>query len=100
MENPVSETSLCYHIVMNPDYFEALMLVCFGLAWPFSIYRMLKTKKSSGKSIPFVAIILLGYVSGTCYQWFGERDFVIYLYILNTAMVVMDIALTVKYRRQ
>jgi hypothetical protein len=31
---------------MNPDIFEALMLICFGAAWPFSIYKMLKTKKS------------------------------------------------------
>ena len=85
---------------MNPDYFEAIMLVCFGAAWPLSIYKMLKAKSSSGKSIPFIVTILAGYMSGFCYQWFGDRDFVIYLYVLNTVLVVFDILLTIKYRQQ
>ena len=83
---------------MNSDIFEIIMLVCFGAAWPFSIYRMLKTKKSRGKSVQFLAVILIGYIAGIFFEYFGERNAVIYLYLLNTFMVACDLALTVKYR--
>jgi hypothetical protein len=74
------------------------MLVCFGLAWPFSIYKMLKTKKSHGKSLSFLGVILLGYIAGVLFEYFGERNAVILLYLLNTFMVVFDIVLTIKYK--
>lgn len=83
---------------MNPDIFEVIMLVCFGAAWPFSIYKMLKTKKSTGKSMHFLLIILVGYIAGTLFEYFGERNAVIFLYLFNTFIVTTDIALTVRYR--
>ncbi len=83
---------------MNPDIFEVIMLICFGMAWPFSIFKMLKSRKSDGKSVHFLVIILLGYISGIFFEYFGERNAVIFLYLLNTFMVGLDITLTVKYR--
>ncbi len=83
---------------MNPDIFEAIMLVCFGCAWPFSIYKSWKTKSSSGKSLFFVSILLVGYISGILFQVFGEFNDVIYLYGLNFFLVVVDLALTIRYR--
>ncbi|MDD5495864.1 MAG: hypothetical protein PHP46_02030 [Candidatus Omnitrophica bacterium] len=85
---------------MNPDIFEVIMLVCFGAAWPFSIYKMVKTKKSHGKSVYFLAVILAGYISGILFEYFGERNDVMLLYLLNTFMVSLDITLTVKYGRK
>ena len=84
---------------MNPDIFESIMLICFGLSWPFSIYKMLRTKNSSGKSIAFLAAILLGYLSGILFEYFGERNTVIYLYLLNTFLVTLDLILTVRYKK-
>lgn len=83
---------------MNPDIFEIIMLLCFGAAWPFSIYKMLKTKSSNGKSILFLAIILIGYFSGLLFEFFGERNAVMFLYVLNMCMVSTDFILTIKYR--
>ena len=83
---------------MKPEIFEALMLVCFGAAWPFSIYRMWKTKRSHGKSLLFLWIIWAGYLFGLLFQWFGERSVVIYLYLLNALLVTVDLFLTIKYR--
>lgn len=82
---------------MNPDIFEIIMLVCFGAAWPFSIYRMLKTKQSYGKSKLFLIVILTGYIAGIFFEYFGERNAVILLYLLNTFMVSLDLGLTIKY---
>lgn len=85
---------------MNPAIFEAVMLICFGSAWPFSIARMLKTKQAEGKSVFFVSILLVGYLSGILFQVFGERNVVILLYILNFILVAIDLMLTLRYRRQ
>ncbi len=88
-----------YNIPMNSEIFEAIMLICFGIAWPVSINKLLKTKKAKGKSIPFVAIVLVGYLAGICFQWFGDRDIVICLYIINTLMVAFDLIWTIKYSK-
>ena len=83
---------------MNPDVFEAIMLVCFGCAWPFSIYKTWKTKRAAGKSLFFISIILIGYVSGILFEVAGDLNDVIYLYILNLLMVGADLFLSFKYR--
>lgn len=84
---------------MDPDVFEAIMLICFGAAWPFSIYKMLKTKKAYGKSVYFLGVILTGYIAGILFEYFGERNIVISLYILNAVMVSVDLALTLRYSK-
>ena len=84
---------------MNPIIFEALMLVCFGIAWPFSIYRLLKTKKSHGKSVSFLVVLMVGYVFGILFEVFGNLDAVILLYVANMLMVSFDLFLTLRYRK-
>lgn len=76
---------------MSP--FEMIMLVAFGSAWPVSIYKSIKSKTSKGKSLGFMIIIFLGYVSGTFHKIFYYMDWVIVLYVLNGLMVATDILL-------
>jgi len=78
--------------------FEALMLICFGVAWPFSIWRIWKTKAAKGKSMWFLCIVLTGYVSGVIHKVLNCLDYVIILYVMNAILVSVDIALTWKYR--
>jgi hypothetical protein len=85
---------------MEAKYFEAVMLLCFGMAWPFSIYRTWKTKTSTGKSMFFLCIVLVGYVFGIFFKIYGKLDEVIYLYILNSTLIMMDMVLTLKYREK
>ncbi|MFH0876072.1 MAG: PQ-loop domain-containing transporter [archaeon] len=73
--------------------FEILMLVCFGAAWPFSIYKSYKSKKTGGKSIFFLFVILFGYIFGVLHKLIFSKDFVILLYALNAIMVSIDILL-------
>jgi hypothetical protein len=73
--------------------FEVIMLVCFGAAWPISIYKSYKSRKNSGKSVAFLFIIILGYISGVIHKLLYSFDLVIYLYLLNSIMVSVDIAL-------
>ncbi len=78
--------------------FEIIMLVCFGAAWPLSIYKSWKTRQVAGKSLPFLLVILAGYVSGILHKAIFRYDAVIFLYALNAAMVATDIALYLRNR--
>ncbi|HEX3019735.1 MAG TPA: hypothetical protein VHP36_05520 [Chitinispirillaceae bacterium] len=82
---------------MSP--FEVLMLVCFGLSWPISIHKSFRTKKVTGKSPVFMGVVILGYASGVVHKILFSRDWVIYLYLLNMAMVAIDMALYFRYTR-
>ncbi len=78
--------------------FEIIMLVCFGLAWPFSIRKSLKTREVGSKSMVFLFALLIGYVAGILHKLFYLMDGVIVLYILNGTMVSIDIVLTYRNR--
>ena len=43
---------------------EITMLICFGAAWPISIYKSWTSHSSKGKSLLFLAVIVIGYASG------------------------------------
>lgn len=79
--------------------FEILMLVCFGAAWPFSIYRSATSKSVAGKSPVFLLILLIGYVFGMLHKLFYNYDIVLYLYLLNFIMVSIDFILYLRNRR-
>ena len=73
--------------------FEILMLVAFGISWPLSIIKTIKSKSVEGRSILFLIIIFLGYVSGTIHKLLNSNDMVLYLYIINGIMVLTDLVL-------
>ena len=73
--------------------FEIIMLVCFGAAWPFSIYKSYKAKSTQGKSASFLVIILIGYAAGILNKIFYNFDNVVYLYAINMIMVALDLVL-------
>ena len=73
--------------------FEITMLACFGAAWPVSIWKSMKSKSTSGKSLPFIIIIGAGYVAGMLHKIVYNFDTVFYLYLLNLLMVGTDIIL-------
>ena len=70
--------------------FEIIMLICFGAAWPFSIYKSYTSKSVGGKSLIFLVVVMFGYLAGILHKIYFNYDRVIYLYILNCAMVLVD----------
>ncbi len=78
--------------------FEALMLACFGVSWPVSIAKAVRTKVVAGKSPLFMAIVMLGYASGIVHKALNAPDWVTALYALNLVLVGMDLALYYRYR--
>lgn len=73
--------------------YEIIMLLCFGAAWPFSIYKSYKSKSTSGKSSAFLIVLIIGYISGIMNKIVYSFDYVIYLYVLNVVMVSIDLIL-------
>lgn len=73
--------------------FEAIMLLCFGAAWPFSIIKSYKSRSVAGKSPYFLIVVIIGYISGIINKLLYSNDIVMYLYILNLLMVATDLAL-------
>ncbi|MFA6618088.1 MAG: hypothetical protein WCT23_03350 [Candidatus Neomarinimicrobiota bacterium] len=80
------------------SYFEIIMLICFGAAWPFSIYRSWKSRSTKGKSLLFMLIVILGYAAGILHKIYFYYDLVIYLYALNLLMVSVDVGLYIRNR--
>ena len=83
---------------MKMSIFEIGMLLCFGAAWPLSIYKSLRSRSVEGKSLLFMIVVLAGYVSGTLHKIYYYYDPVIYLYIFNGEMILVDIMLYFKYK--
>jgi len=73
--------------------FEMLMLLCFGAAWPFSIYKSYKSKSVAGKSPYFLVILIVGYIFGILNKIFFNYDAVVYLYVINLIMISTDFIL-------
>jgi hypothetical protein len=80
---------------MSP--FEAGMLLCFGISWPISIIKSLRTRVVRGKSPVFMGVVFLGYVSGILHKFLYSLDWIVLLYILNMLMVGTDLYLYFKY---
>jgi hypothetical protein len=81
------------------SFFEVLMLVCFGISWPISIAKALRTRTVAGKSPAFLIIVIAGYASGIVHKMLYSRDWVIILYTVNLIMVLIDLALYYRFSR-
>lgn len=76
---------------------EAVMLVCWGVSWPVSILKSLRTKKVHGKSPIFMALIATGYVSAILHKVLYSYDYLVWLYLLNLSMILTDLYLYTRY---
>jgi sterol desaturase/sphingolipid hydroxylase (fatty acid hydroxylase superfamily) len=83
---------------MRMSFFEIMMLVCFGAAWPFSIYRSATSRSTAGKSVAFLFVVFVGYLAGVLHKLLYRYDYVIFLYALNGCMVLTDIVLYFRNR--
>ena len=83
--------------------FEAIMLICFGLGWPVAIIKTLRTRRTEGKSLGFLILVLIGYISGivaklvSAYMEAEPIQAVTALYAVNAALVAADILLYLRY---
>jgi len=79
--------------------FEIIMLLCFGAAWPVSLWKSWTSRTNSGKSVVFLFVIVVGYAAGIVHKLLNSRDPVTFLYALNMLMVSADIVLWFRNER-
>lgn len=86
------------------EFFEIMMIVCFGLSWPLNVVKSYRARTAKGKSLPFLLLILIGYVAGitsklineTYLAQIGQKWYVLFFYVLNFLMVSADLVLYIR----
>lgn len=80
--------------------FEAVMVICFGLSWPASVLKSYRSRTAKGKSLTFEIFIWIGYVAGIVGKIVSQNiTYVFIFYLINIAMVSVDLALYIRNRR-
>ena len=89
-------------VEMISHLLEALMILCFGLSWPLSIYKSWTSRTAKGKSLYFEVFIWIGYIFGTANKFISymnnpDKDWIFFLawafYFLNIAEITVDMVL-------
>lgn len=76
---------------------EGLMMVCFGLSWPFNIVKAYRSRTARGKSVIFDVLLLCGYGCGIASKLLGQTvSYVVIVYFINISMVTVDLCLTLR----
>lgn len=84
------------------ELMEAFTILCFGLSWPISIRKSLKSKTAKGKSLFFEVFLLIGYALGIFRKvmqvsLLGYSGAIFYLgfffYVLNFVEISIDVGL-------
>lgn len=76
------------------QFFESVMLICFGISWPISVYKSATSHSTKGKSAVFILAILVGYIAGiTGKVLSGNINYVLLIYVFNFFVVSVDFVL-------
>ena len=76
---------------------EAVMIVLFGISWPFNLMKSIKSKTTKGKSLLFLLLIDVGYLAGITSKIVSETfvwstDWWIFMiYVINFSLVSADL---------
>ncbi len=88
--------------IMTAQFFEGVMLICFGASWPISISKSLRTRQVAGKSLVFMLLVFVGYLAGLSAKLAiaavrnETPQPVSLLYFINTLLVATDICLYIR----
>ena len=88
---------------------EIIMIVLFGVSWPFNIVRAYKGRTTKGTSLTFLFLVETGYAAGIVSKisagisegaafWTGLRITALCFYIVN--FIMLFIAITIYFRNK
>lgn len=74
------------------EILETIMLICFGISWPMSVYKNIKAKTAKSMSLGFILMITFGYIAGIAAKLYAQNySYVLVVYIINLAIVSTNI---------
>lgn len=74
------------------ELLETIMLICFGVSWPLSVYKNIKLKTAKSMSLGFIIMITLGYIAGINAKICSNNySYVLVAYIINLIFVSSNI---------
>ena len=77
---------------------EFMMLILFGVSWPFAIAKTYRAKRVDGKSPLFEIIVIAGYLCGIGSHFAsGQGMWVVGVYVLDILLVSTDLSLYFYY---
>lgn len=86
------ENKTAKELYIMGSIFESIMLICFGLSWPLNVIKAYKAKTAKGTSLPFILLIITGYIAGiTAKLVTNQINYVLIVYLLNLAIVSLNI---------
>ena len=72
--------------------FEAAMLVCFAISWPFNLTRAYRARTNVGTSLFFMSLVFLGYLCGIANKVVNDDiSYVLAFYLLDLGLVFMGL---------
>ena len=76
------------------QFLEAGMIILFGVSWPLNVIKSITSKSTNGKSLLFLLLIELRYISGILGKIISNSiTWVFVFYIFNFIMVSLDLIL-------
>ena len=79
---------------------ESIMLICFGFSWPFTVVKNYKARSAKAMSLPFILLIVSGYVAGILAKFIGGQiNYVLVIYFINLIVVSTNILIYFRNRR-
>lgn len=86
------------------EILEIVMILSFGASWPLNVFKSYKARTTKGKSLPFLCLILFGYIAGIASKFlnetymasFAEKWYVLFFYFLNFVMVGIDLIIYIR----
>lgn len=75
------------------ELLEALMLICFGCSWPMSLIKNIRSGTAKGMSLPFILLIISGYLAGIAAKILsGNYGYILLVYALNLLVISANLA--------
>lgn len=89
------------------ELLEIIMVVSFGVSWPFNVMKSYRARTAKGKSLVFLLCIFFGYIAGIASKFlnesymaaFASKWYVLVFYIINFIMVGADLVLYIRNKR-
>lgn len=80
------------------ELMEIGMIIAFGCSWPMNVIKSYRARTAKGKSLPFLILIMLGYICGITGKLIAPsfKWYVLFFYVLNFVMVSVDLAMYIR----